>query len=61
MFFAGLLYLLTLPVAVVAIRLVNKKSLVDTSQYRANKITILLHSISTVALVAGFIVYGLKM
>lgn len=59
-FFAGLFYLLVLPIAVLAIKFVNKEDLATPGQYRANKITILLHSISALALTAGFIVSGLS-
>ncbi len=59
-FFAGLFYLFVLPIAVLAIRFVNKEDLTTPGQYRANKITILLHSISALALTAGFIVSGLS-
>ncbi len=56
MFFAGLFYLLTLPIAVVAIRFVNKKDLVKPGQYRASQITVLLHTIGSLALAVGFII-----
>jgi len=59
-FFAGLFYLFVLPIAVLAIKFVNKEDLTTPGQYRANKITILLHLISTLALTAGFIVSGLS-
>lgn len=60
MFFAGLFYLFTLPVAVAAIRFANKEDLTTPGQYRANKITILLHTVGSLALTAGFVVYGLR-
>jgi len=60
MFFAGLFYLFTIPVAMAAIRFANKEDLTTPGRYRANKITILLHSIGAVALTVGFVVYGLK-
>jgi len=59
-FFAGLFYLFVLPIAVLAIKFVNKEDLTTPGQYRANKITVLLHSIGTLALTAGFIVSGLS-
>ena len=59
-FFAGLFYLFVLPIAVLAIKFVNKEDLTTPGQSRANKITILLHLISTLALTAGFIVSGLS-
>jgi 1,4-dihydroxy-2-naphthoate octaprenyltransferase len=58
--FAGLLYLLTLPVAVVAIKVANKKDLVKPGQYRASQITVLLHLVGSLALTIGFIISGLK-
>ncbi len=60
MFFAGLLYLLTLPIAVLAIKFANKEDLATPGLYRANKVTILLHSAGTLALTAGFVIYGLR-
>jgi len=59
-FFAGLFYLFVLPIAVLAIKFVNKEDLTTPGQYRANKITVLLHSIGALALTAGFIVSGLR-
>ena len=58
-FFAGLFYLLTLPLAVLAIKSTNKEDLATPGLYRANKITILLHTIGALALTAGFIISGL--
>jgi len=60
MFFAGLFYLFTLPVAIVAIKFVNKEGLTTPGQYRANQITILLHTIGSLALTAGFITSALR-
>ena len=59
-FFAGLFYLFVLPIAVLAIKFVNKEDLTTPGQYRANKITILLHTVGALALTAGFIVSGLR-
>jgi len=59
MFFAGLLYLITLPIAVVAMKSVNKKDLVKPGQFRASQITVLLHSAGTLSLALGFIVFRL--
>jgi len=60
MFFAGLLYLATLPIAVAAMRFANKDDLATPGLYRANKITILLHSLGALALTIGFIIAGLR-
>ncbi|MHC4456958.1 MAG: 1,4-dihydroxy-2-naphthoate octaprenyltransferase [Planctomycetota bacterium] len=57
--FAGLFYLLTLPIAVMAIRIVNKKDLVKPGQHRPSKITVLLHLVGTLALTAGFLTFCL--
>ena len=57
--FAGLFYLLTLPLTVAAIKSVNKEDLIKPSQYRASQITVLLHLVGTLALTAGFIIFGL--
>jgi len=61
MFFAGLFYLLTLPIAIVAIKAVNKVDLVKPGQYRASQITVLLHTLGSLALTAGFIISGLSL
>jgi 1,4-dihydroxy-2-naphthoate octaprenyltransferase len=58
--FAGLLYLLTLPIGVLAIKFANKRDLVEFGRYRANRITILLHTVGALALAAGFIIFGLS-
>jgi 1,4-dihydroxy-2-naphthoate octaprenyltransferase len=58
--FAGLLYLLTLPVAVVAIKAASKEDLAKAGRYRASQITVLLHILGALALTAGFIIYGLR-
>ncbi len=55
MFFAGLLYLFTLPIAMAAFRFANKADLAVPGQYKANQITVLLHSLGSLALTAGFI------
>jgi len=60
MLFAGLFYLFTLPIAVAAMKFANQKDLTTPGRYRANKITILLHSVGAVALTVGFVVYGLR-
>jgi hypothetical protein len=59
MFLAGLFYLITLPMAIVAFKWVNKEDLVKPSQYRASQITVLLHAIGSLAMAAGLLVYGL--
>ena len=60
MFFAGLFYLITLPVAVLAIKAANKKDLVKTGQYRSSQMTVLLHAVGSLALTIGFIITGLR-
>jgi 1,4-dihydroxy-2-naphthoate octaprenyltransferase len=59
MFFAGLLYLLTLPVAVLAVKAANKKDLVTPGLFRANQLTVILHTAGSLALTIGFIITGL--
>jgi len=54
-FFAGLFYLFALPLAVIAISFVNKQDLTKPGQYRPSQITILLHTIGSLAIVAGFL------
>ncbi|MBM4026328.1 MAG: 1,4-dihydroxy-2-naphthoate octaprenyltransferase [Planctomycetes bacterium] len=58
-FFAGLLYLLTVPLAGLAVRAANPVDLARPGLYRANQLTILLHNVGTVALAAGLLVPGL--
>lgn len=60
MFFAGLFYLFTLPIAAFAIKSANKKDLVKPGQYRASQITVLLHTIGSLAFTIGFIITGLR-
>jgi len=57
MFFAGLFYLLTLPIAVLAIKSVNKNDLVKPGHYRASQITVLLHTVGTLAIAMGFVFF----
>ncbi len=56
----GILYLLTLPVAIMAMKFVNKKDLAEPSpaQIRASGITVILHTIGTIALAGGFLITG---
>jgi len=58
-FFAGVFYLFTLPMAVLAIKFANKEDLAKPGQYRANRITVLLHAVGTLSLAAGLIVFHL--
>ena len=55
MFLAGLFYLFTLPIAFVAIKVVNKEDLAKPGQYRASQLTVLLHTLGSLTLAAGFI------
>ena len=56
----GILYLLTLPVAIMAMKFVNKKDLSEPNpaQIRASAITVILHTIGTIALAGGFLITG---
>jgi 1,4-dihydroxy-2-naphthoate polyprenyltransferase len=56
--FAGLLYLLTIPVAAAAMRATNEEDLRKPGLFRANKLTIVLHLAGSIALTAGFIITG---
>jgi 1,4-dihydroxy-2-naphthoate octaprenyltransferase len=60
MFFAGLLYLITLPIAVRTVRFANKDDLIKPGQYHANQITVLLHAVGSLALTIGFIITALR-
>jgi 1,4-dihydroxy-2-naphthoate octaprenyltransferase len=59
-FWAGMLYLFTLPVAVVAAKAANKEDLAKPGQFRANKITVILHNAGSLALTVGFMITGLS-
>jgi len=59
LFFAGLFYLLTVPVAVAAVRFANKKDLSAAGGLSANKTTILLHLVGGLAIALGFIISGI--
>ncbi len=58
-FFAGLFYFLTLPVAVLAIKLANKENLSKPGQYRASQVTVLLHTVGSLALAIAFLIFSL--
>jgi len=58
-FFGGLFYLLTLPLAILAMRAANAEDATRPGQYRANQTTILLHNIGSLTLAAGLLIPGL--
>ena len=58
-FFGGLFYLLTLPVAIFAMRTANQHNLATPRDYRANQLTILLHNAGSLALATGLLIPGL--
>jgi 1,4-dihydroxy-2-naphthoate octaprenyltransferase len=60
MFFSGLLYLVTLPIAVFAIKSANKSDLAKPGQYRASQITVLFHAAGSLALTIGFVITALR-
>jgi 1,4-dihydroxy-2-naphthoate octaprenyltransferase len=60
LFIAGLLYILTLPVAVLGLKAANKNDLATPGQYRASQITVLLHSVGSLALTSGFVIAGIR-
>ncbi len=53
---AGLLYLLTLPLAVAILRFLKTDTLAGPGRYRANKFTVLLHLAGGLLLSLGFII-----
>lgn len=57
-FFAGLFFLFTIPLAVLAMKAANRKDLNKAGEVVANKMTILLHAVGSVALIIGFILAG---
>lgn len=60
MFFAGLFYLLTLPIALAAIKVSTVEKLLMPKQSLPNKNTIILHTSGCLALAAGLVFYFLK-
>jgi 1,4-dihydroxy-2-naphthoate octaprenyltransferase len=58
-FFGGAFYLLTLPLAIFAMRSANSQDLTTPGLYRANQLTILLHNVGSVGLAAGLLVPAL--
>ena len=59
MFYAGLLYLLTLPPAIGVLKALNIDDLARPGQYKASQITVLVHTIGSLTLAAGFIISAL--
>lgn len=57
--FAGLFYLLTLPIMIAAVRAANKEDLTKPGRYRASQLTVLLHITGSAALTIGFIISGI--
>jgi 1,4-dihydroxy-2-naphthoate octaprenyltransferase len=58
-FFGGTFYLLTLPLAIFALRSTNSRDLAKPGLYRANQLTILLHNVGSLALAAGLLLPAL--
>ena len=58
-FLAGTFYLLTLPLAIFAMRGANSRDLAVRGQYGANRTTILLHTVGSLSLSAGLLAAGL--
>jgi 1,4-dihydroxy-2-naphthoate octaprenyltransferase len=56
-FVAGLLYLLTLPIALAAIKSANPTDLAKPGYWRASQVTVAMHSIGSIALAAGFALF----
>ena len=58
-FYAGMFYLLSLPLAIFAMKSANAKDLSTPGLFRANQNTILLHTVGSLALAGGLLVPGL--
>lgn len=58
-FYAGVFYLLSLPLGVFAMKSANDKDLSTPGLFRANQNTILLHTVGSLALAAGLLVPAL--
>ena len=59
MFFAGLLYLLILPLAIKDLKAANETELTTAGRFAANQLTILTHAAGSLALTAGFLAAAL--
>jgi 1,4-dihydroxy-2-naphthoate octaprenyltransferase len=57
-FFGGFFYLLTIPLAIFAMRSANVQDVVKPGLYRVNQLTILLHNVGSLALAGGLLVPG---
>jgi len=55
-FYAGLFYLFTLPLAVVAIRAASPAELAKPGRYRASQLTVIMHTLGSLALAAGLLI-----
>ncbi len=58
-FYAGLFYLLSLPLGIFAMKAANEKTLSTPGLFLANQNTILLHTVGSLALAAGLLVPAL--
>jgi 1,4-dihydroxy-2-naphthoate octaprenyltransferase len=58
-FFAGVFYLLTVPLGIFAMRAANSRDVATPGRYEANQITILFHTVGALAISGGFLVAGL--
>jgi len=57
-FFGGFFYLLTIPLAIFAMRSANVQDVLKPGLYRVNQLTILLHNVGSLALAGGLLVPG---
>lgn len=57
--FAGVFYLLTVPLGIFAMRSVNSREVVKAGHYGANRMTIVLHTTGSLALAVGLLTAGL--
>ena len=53
---AGLIYLLTLPLAALALKSATKEALSSPGQHKPNQLTILLHAVGSLALTIGLVI-----
>ena len=58
--YAGILYMLTIPLAVQVWRQTDAKKLVEPGRYEACQTTVMLHAGGSLALAIGFVVAGLR-
>ena len=60
LFYPAIAYLLTLPLGIKILRLINNNPLTDPKDVRANAMTVQIHILGSLAITAGFLIYGFR-